>query len=579
MIFRHLHSTSNLTNRIIVVLMVLWILTSFAALVGMYHLWWTRERVLYMGKPVDDQRVAIFQIAGLPQETLVLAKKMDVAWPSGIAYGVAGSEVHLSYLKYFLLPRIPSGSIDYRLDENKNGYSFSPEGERNHAGLPFSTLWPTPQGFILSAAVLLLVAMGLGRFGLSVPEGGLCAALLLAILSVLAKGLFHSIDTAGWVMVFLATASAFIVWRRRCHPVICKTFENRNVSISSAAILIISISVLWSFLMAVVVGPDDWDAWAQWGPKAKILALSGGSLSSVAYFVPGSGDYPLLWPSVWAFSGWCAGGWEEQWSKAWGPLFLLLTAWQIGVLSFRFSGRCDVSCITAALFVSMPAVPLVASWAYAESPLWLSLVCATGRMLLWQQSKKRVDLLLAGLFAAAAACTKNEGALFIVLSSLWIMLNSHRIRDLLPFLLPSLLTYGMWRAYTLISMDVSNRAIKALESMDWIGNQWFDVLSAAGNHVLHIWVDVRQWNIVLPTLFLIAGWLLFRGLRRDRLNLLLPITFFAGLFVVVLSHGSDWSWQLGVAWNRLTIQGMVVLIPILICGLSRRWIQKDRVAS
>ena len=126
MIFRHLHSTSNLTNRIIVVLMVLWILTSFAALVGMYHLWWTRERVLYMGKPVDDQRVAIFQIAGLPQETLVLAKKMDVAWPSGIAYGVAGSEVHLSYLKYFLLPRIPSGSIDYRLDENKNGYSFSP---------------------------------------------------------------------------------------------------------------------------------------------------------------------------------------------------------------------------------------------------------------------------------------------------------------------------------------------------------------------------------------------------------------------------------------------------------------------
>jgi len=128
-------------------------------------------------------------------------------------------------------------------------------------------------------------------------------------------------------------------------------------------------------------------------------------------------------------------------------------------------------------------------------------------------------------------------------------------------------------------MGVSNRAIKALESMDWIGNQWFDVLSAAGNHVLHIWVDVRQWNIVLPTLFLIAGWLLFRGLRRDRLNLLLPITFFAGLFVVVLSHGSDWSWQLGVAWNRLTIQGMVVLIPVLICGLSRRWIQKDRVAS
>jgi hypothetical protein len=563
----------------IIGLFSVWFIMSLAAMAGMYHLWWTRERVLYMGKPVDDQRAAIFQRAGLPRETLDLAQKVEVAWPKGVAYEAAGSEVKLSYLKYLLLPRIPSGSPDYRVDENNREYSFSPGGESSHKGLPFSTLAPTALGFILSATILLLVAMGLRRFGLSVPEGMFCASLLLSGLIILTKGLFHSIDAAGWVMLLLALAGAFVVWLRRESLVTNNYDKNRNVLISSAAILIIFGSVFWSFLMAVVVGPDDWDAWAQWGPKAKILALSGGSLSDVRYFVPGSGDYPLLWPSVWAFSSWCAGGWEEQWSKAWGPLFLLLTAWQMGALSFRFTGRRDVGWLTAALFVSMPAVPLIASWAYAEAPLWLSLVCATGRMLLWQQSKKRVDLLLAGLFAAGAACTKNEGALFAALSSLWVILNSHRIRDLLLFLLPSLLTYGLWRAYTLISMDVSNRAVKALESMDWIGNQWFDVLSAAGNHVLRIWTDVRQWNIVLPMLLLVAGWLLFRGLRQDRLNLLLPLTFLAGLFAVVLSHGHDWSWQLGVAWNRLTIQGLVVLIPVMICGLSRRLMQPDRVAS
>ncbi len=560
--------------------MVLWILTSFAALVGMYHLWWTRERVLYMGNPVDEQRAAIFQIAGLPRETLDLAKKMDAAWPEGVAYEAAGSEVKLSYLKYLLLPRIPSGSSDYRLDENKSGYSFSPGGANIYKGLPFSTLSPTPRGFILSATILFLVAMGfINCFGLSVPEGGVCAALLLGILNMLAKGLFYSIDFAGWVMILLALAGAFVFWRHRKSLVANNNDKNRNALISSASILIMFGAVFWSFMMAVVIGPDDWDAWAQWGPKAKILALSGGSLSDVAYFVPGSGDYPLLWPSVWAFSGWCAGGWEEQWSKAWGPLFLLLTAWQMVALSFSFTGRRDVGYLTAAFFVSMPAVPLVASWAYAEAPLWLSLVCATGRMMLWQKSKKGFDLLLAGFFAAAAACTKNEGALFVALSSLWVILNSHRIRDFLRFLLPSLLTYGLWRTYTIKSMDVSNRAVKALESMDWIGNQWLDVLSAAGNHVLHIWTDVRQWNIVLPMLFLVVGWLLLSGLRQDRLNLLLPLTFLAGLFVVVLSHGHDWSWQLGVAWNRLTIQVLVILIPILICGLSRRWMQQDRVAS
>jgi len=73
---------------------------------------------------------------------------------------------------------------------------------------------------------------------------------------------------------------------------------------------------VWSLLMAVIVVPDDWDAWAIWGAKAKVLALAQGPLENVIYF--GHQDYPLLWPAVWAFSGWCSGGWEEHWSRGWG---------------------------------------------------------------------------------------------------------------------------------------------------------------------------------------------------------------------------------------------------------------------
>ena len=158
----------------IIGLLAVWFLTSLAALTGMYHLWWTRERALYLGKSVDEQRAAIFQRAGLPRETLELAKKMDAAWPVDIAYKAAGSEVRLSYLKYLLLPRSPSGSGNYRVDENKRGYSFAPEVEGNRKGMPFSTVAPSPRGFVLSAAALLLAAVGLqGRSWADIPPAHL----------------------------------------------------------------------------------------------------------------------------------------------------------------------------------------------------------------------------------------------------------------------------------------------------------------------------------------------------------------------------------------------------------------------
>lgn len=111
----------------IIGLFAVWFLTSLAALTGMYHLWWTRERIVYLGKPVHVQRAAIFERAGLPLEALDLAKKADTVWPLVIDYEAAGSEVRLSYLKYLILPRSPSGSSVYRIEKHRRAYSLSPE--------------------------------------------------------------------------------------------------------------------------------------------------------------------------------------------------------------------------------------------------------------------------------------------------------------------------------------------------------------------------------------------------------------------------------------------------------------------
>ena len=79
--------------------------------------------------------------------------------------------------------------------------------------------------------------------------------------------------------------------------------------------------------MSVVVVPDDWDAWAIWGSKARVLAQGTGPLYDVTRF--GHPDYPLLWPTIWAFSGWLTGGWKECWSKGWGAVFLLFSVWEM----------------------------------------------------------------------------------------------------------------------------------------------------------------------------------------------------------------------------------------------------------
>lgn len=552
-----------------------WLAVSLVSLAAMYHLWWTRERVLYAGKSAEEQRAIVVGRAGLPAQPLELAKQADVAWPLDAAYKADGSEVALSYFKYLVLPRIPSDSEKYRIEEGRSAYSLSREEGTVAVHRQFLTMDPTPRGLILSALVLVAIAAGLSRLGFSVPEGVALASLLLCVASVLLKTAFHSYAAAGFSMCGAGAIGAWMAWRRKASgdsffDCPAGALEKWEKPLQWGAMVVLGGSILWCFLMAVVVVPDDWDAWAQWGPKAKILAVSTGALSDVKYFVPGSGDYPLLWPSVWAFSGWCAGGWEEQWSKGWGALFFALAAWQIKILSDR-SGNCrSAGWLFAALLASMPVVPLVASWGYAEAPFWLMLVCAMTRLLAWRSSGARRELWRAGLFIAGAACTKNEGLLFAALGLAWVGLCGRRLRDMVAVGLPVLLCAGAWKAYVMLGMGASNHVANSLRAAQPGVAQWAERLATAGEYIGRQWTDVKQWNLVLPASILVATWILLRGKGKDRLNLLLPLGMLSGLLAVVMLHGDNWLWQLGVVWNRLTIQFFILLLPVLVAGFARR---------
>lgn len=98
-----------------VFILVSWVGISLMALGGMYKLWWERERSLYLGKSVEHQRTVINQGAGLSTELLGRVYQMMDLWPTNISYNAVGDHNQLSYAKYLLIPRLPSGSQQYLL--------------------------------------------------------------------------------------------------------------------------------------------------------------------------------------------------------------------------------------------------------------------------------------------------------------------------------------------------------------------------------------------------------------------------------------------------------------------------------
>ncbi len=555
-----------------------WMLVSIAALAAMYHLWWGRERILYLGKPISVQRGVVFQRAGLPP-ILREIEHIDNTWPMQMPYALDASVVDRSYLVYILSPRIPTqegtnrirvAGDEIQVEGSEIEPGLSKPGARPAMGPSFRALWLS---VIIVFGLSLLIGKITGLRLSRLPELFALTLLGLTMLTIAARITTGSSDVAMWIVTALGltgwmTALFSIAGQRRIplsfNPVEIfsgGTFTTRLVTGLSAVLL--AAGFFWSLLMACSVVPDDWDAWATWGPKAKYLALGEGPLVNLAHL--GMSDYPLLWPSTWAFAAWTSGGWEEHWSKAWGAVLMALTAWEVGLSVKRQTGLSIAGWLGAAVFISVPCAPLVASWAYAESALWLMLACSFASLLRWRDERFFVDLLMTGIFVAAACHAKNEGIFFCLLVLFWIFFNDPGgcLKNISGFLAPVLLIYGPWFWWIkiklgLVSATTSNLHFDA-EHIGWALSRCPDGIRSA----LSIWMDVRQWNIVL---FLISGaavYALIRGGRHIRIDLIIPSGMLAGAFILNVFYDGSVHWMFGANWNRLTLQ----VIPLLLMTL------------
>jgi hypothetical protein len=232
----------------------------------------------------------------------------------------------------------------------------------------------------------------------------------------------------------------------------------------------------------------------------------------------------------------------------------------------------EAGILTAGFFLSVPMVPLLASWSYAEAPLWLMMLCALSSLVRWQESGKTYDIVFAGLFCATAAYTKNEGVLFAVLIGFWFgAISGHRIVSVVLFLSVFLLCYGPWVYWTRFVLDFSSHAVTGLNLSGYSIKRALTRLPSALQAIGRIWLDIRQWSVVGWGLGMSWVYLIFSPLTRNRLVLFFPILMLLGFLIVVLFHTIDIILLVNQSWNRLSIQILLLCFFAIMPEIWRRW--------
>lgn len=545
--------------------LTLWLtFSSLAVVLVAFSLWWKRDRILYSDTSPGVQRVEVFSRAGLKPDALMLANEFaaNEAIDYQAGYLLRGDYNTSSYIKYLLAPRVPDGSPQVYLNIDEK-----PAREIDARQLVFAFDETTPlakAGWFFSALIIwgcgCLMARALG------VNDGLPAIIGLGVLAngmivMILRSLGGGMSGAGIVMSLLALSGMWLCRQEIIRRI--KEIQKSPRSLIDLGLLLLAIGSVWlAWRMATIVVPDDWDAWAIWGAKAKVLALGMGSLSDVTHF--GHADYPLMWPAVWALSGWCSGGWEEQLARGWSAIFFGLTGWQLAKTG-RFCGASGrQSLFVAPFFLSIPKAIVVASWSYAESLLWLFMALSFDRAIRFARQQVAKDAWLAVLFAIGASYTKNEGLLFLAMMLGLQFIHTPQGARLGVALKSAAMVaalYGPWAVWTRFALDLDSHATTGLTIARM--NEILLRIPQGWQHALAVWLDFQQWSVAL--ILLLAGifWSLTRSRGRDLLLMTFPILYLAGLFLVVVGHTAEIGWQVGTAWDRLTLQA----VPLFMTGI------------
>lgn len=284
-------------------------------------------------------------------------------------------------------------------------------------------------------------ARGPGWFGAALGCGGALGLLLASAFTAL----FARADTAHawthaapWLAGFAFVCLGVAAWRRQPRAAVA---PERKVKMWIIVLLLLALLSLggrgWLALREILLRPTfPWDAWDAWAVKSKTWFLLGhfAPFVSMSDWLSQPGQelytsiawrYPstLAWMQVWFASA--AGGWNEPMvNLPWFALWLGLLTGHYG--QWRALGLDRVRALVAVYALgSLPLLDVhVALAGYAD--LWVAtfLGFAVLAWMRWMQTRDRGQLVLALICAAVLPMLKLEGAVWLALLALVVVLNA-----------------------------------------------------------------------------------------------------------------------------------------------------------
>ena len=286
----------------------------------------------------------------------------------------------------------------------------------------------------------------------------------------------------------------------------------------------------------------NWDAWSIWNLRAKFMAGEGGVPLRAwsPQLVESHPEYPLLLSGLVA-SAWKAGGTVSSAAPIAAGYLFFLSLVSIATGGFTLLRGRTLGLLFGVVLMACPALLHEVAAQYADVPLAAYFLGAVLLLLLDRP-------ILAGVLAALAAWTKQEGQLFFVifLVLLLVFLRVKAFRALAGAALPLLfvLIFQVFMAPhgatpTFAQADGLSRygtIAAAFFRQFWdLGAGWLHPILAVLVLGLVLRLDRRQYTLV-------------------RLVGLLVLGLLAGYFVVYLTSSNDLTWYLSTSLNRLFVQ-------------------------
>ena len=300
----------------------------------------------------------------------------------------------------------------------------------------------------------------------------------------------------------------------------------------------------------------QWDAWAIWNVHARVLFRAGTDWQSFYSHI--ISNYPLLLPSC------VARVWTYGRSDALaGPALMafLFSAACVGLLfaalsAFRHTTAARLSLLA---LLGTPFFLLHGASQYADIPLAFFFLSAVVLLALHEETSNAVFLPLAGLAAAMAGWTKNEGLFFLAVTAIALILKRLMQKKIKPLTKEMLLfVAGALPVLALILFfktaflfDKGSPFIKPAASLA-------ETLLDLSRHVLVIKA------LTMKILTLGKGWvgvpvLLIAYVAAKRSFApswlwLFPTGMIAGYYFVFVTTPYDLTWLLDLSLERLLIQ-------------------------